>query len=406
MSSGKLRYGVIGIQGVGRHHLRFARAHPLVELVALVDVDEGAVRRQAAELGVRAFSDHRALLDAGLVDAVSIATPHHCLAPIGLDCLAADLHILVEKPFATTISEARAMNRLAAQRGRQIGVAFQYRTHAAARRLHGIVASGVLGTIEQAVWRWAEFRPDAYYHHSPWRASWRESGGGVLMNQVSHDLDLLCWLLGPPVGVSARIANRLHQTDLEDTVTATIEFQQGVQVAFQATINQPRAFNCRFIAGDRGLVALPGDLGRPSDRDEVRMGLFDLPTYRAVRDLPGGHDQPAIRWQFSRRRAFRRSLRWLRRLPGVGRLASWRSRLRPAAPTGHEAIFDRFVRAALGQGEPLVTGQDAQHVVELMNGMVLSSLQDRWVTFPLDEQAYDQCFETLCLGERRVPRWR
>ncbi|MBK8128719.1 MAG: Gfo/Idh/MocA family oxidoreductase [bacterium] len=128
MSAGKLRYAVIGIQGIGRYHVRTSQEQPQVELVALVDVDAATVRRQAAELGVQPFTDHRDLLAAGLVDAVSIATPHRHLAPIGPDCLAAGLHILVEKPFATRISDARTMNELAKQRGLQIGVAYQYRT--------------------------------------------------------------------------------------------------------------------------------------------------------------------------------------------------------------------------------------------------------------------------------------
>lgn len=400
MKAGRLRYAVIGIQGIGRHHVEFARANPRVELAALVDRDERAVRARAAEVGVRAFVDHRELLDAGLVDAVSIATPHRHLAPIGRDCLAAGLHILVEKPFATRVSEARALNRLAEERGLHVGVAFQYRTFPAARRLRELLDDGALGRLTQGTWRWAEFRPDAYHRRSPWRSSWSESGGGLLMNQASHDLDLLCWLLGPAVGVSARLANQLHETELEDAVTAAIEFPGGVQVAFQATINEPGTIDCRLFSGDRGTVAVSGGFGSNS---EVRVAAFEPPAGQAVRELPGGHDQPRARWGRPRAAGLQR---WLRRVPGIARWAAWRRRMRPEGAVGHQAIVDRFVDAALGHGEPLVSGRDAAHTVELINGMVLSSFERRWVDLPLDEQAHDRLHEALCTGEARVPRWR
>ncbi|MBK7181064.1 MAG: Gfo/Idh/MocA family oxidoreductase [Chloroflexi bacterium] len=404
MSAGKLRYAVIGIQGIGRYHVRTSQEHPQVELVALVDVDAATVRRQAAELGVQPFTDHQDLLAAGLVDAVSIATPHRHLAPIGLDCLAAGLHILVEKPFATRISDARTMNELAKQRGLQIGVAYQYRTFAPWPRFKAILDSGALGKLQQGVWRWAEFRPDAYYTRSPWRATWQESGGGILLNQVSHDLDLLCWLLGQPVGVTARIANHLHQAEIEDTVTATIEFAQGVQVAFQATINQPQAASIRLLSGDRGLVVLPGELGRGGDTAEARLGLYALPADQAVRTLQGGHDQPEIRWQ---RLGGKTPGQRIRKLPGMKRLLVWGGRFRPKRwDSGHRATFASFVQAVTGQGQPLVSGREAEQTVELINGMILSAFLERWVDFPLDAQEYDHLFDALRRGDREVPRWR
>jgi predicted dehydrogenase len=404
MSANKLRYAVIGIQGVGRHHIRAARAHPQVELTALVDADAPALHSQAAELGVHSFTDHRDLLAAGLADAVSIATPHQYLAPIGLDCLAAGLHILVEKPFATRVAEARAMNELAEQRGLQIGVAYQYRTFAPWPRLKEILESGALGKVQQGVWRWAEFRPEAYYAASSWRATWQGSGGGILMNQVSHDLDLLCWLLGPPVGVTARIANQLHQAKIEDAVTATIEFAQGLQVAFQATINQPDAASIRLLSGDRGLVVLPGALGPAGDVTEILLGLYDQPTALAMRSLLGGHDQPVIRWQ---RMGGLTPRQRIRKLPGLKWLLDWSSRFRPVQwESGHRATFASFVQAALGEGQPLVSGREAEQTLELINGMILSSFLGRWVDFPLDAQEYDDLFDALRRGEQEAPRWR
>ena len=130
----KVRYGVIGIKGVGQKHIREAKANPQVELVALVDVDERAVTQAATEHRVRGFTDYVDMLATGTVDAVSIAVPHHLHYPIGLACLKAGVHIYMEKPFTNRVSEADTLLRVAEQNNVHILVGHQYRTQRSAKR--------------------------------------------------------------------------------------------------------------------------------------------------------------------------------------------------------------------------------------------------------------------------------
>src|SRR5262245_54284238 len=127
----KIRYGVIGIKGVGRVHIAAVQKHPETELTALVDVNDALVQKRSGELRVRAFTDYREMLDAGVVDAVSIATPHYLLGPIALDCLKAGLHVFVEKPFAIRLSEADAVIQTAKAKNLKLAVGYIQRTYPA-----------------------------------------------------------------------------------------------------------------------------------------------------------------------------------------------------------------------------------------------------------------------------------
>jgi len=150
----KVRYGVIGIKGRGKAHIRAARQNERVELTALADINEELVKEKSAHLRVRGFTDYRTLLHAGMVDAVSIATPHDALGPIGLDCLKAGVHVFVEKPFAIRVSEADAMIETAKENNLKIAVGFQHRFFRTSRTLKDLIDRGAIGKLMQVLWTW------------------------------------------------------------------------------------------------------------------------------------------------------------------------------------------------------------------------------------------------------------
>ena len=235
-----VRYGIVGIKGVGSQHVSLAQAHEKVELTALVDVDAEFVTKQAEEFGVRGFTDYREMLDAGVVDAVSIATPHYLHSIIGLACLNAGVHVFTEKPLANRVSEADAMIQTAQAKDLQICVGHQYRTYRTPLTMNNLIETGKIGGIMCILWTWIEFRPESYYARDIWRGTWRHAGGGALLNQTSHDFDLICWLIGESVQVSAMIGSQLHQIEVEDVVCANVLFANGAYGSIQLTINQPR----------------------------------------------------------------------------------------------------------------------------------------------------------------------
>ena len=374
-----VRYGIIGIKGVGGKHVSMAHEHENVELTALVDLDEAAVKAQSQELGVRAFTDYRELLDAGIVDAVSIATPHHLHAIIGLECLNAGVHVFTEKPLANRVSDADAMIQTAKTRDLKLCVGHQYRTYRTPQTMKHLIDTGAIGNIMRVLWTWIEFRPESYYARDIWRQTWRHAGGGVLMNQTSHDLDLICWLVGEPVQVSAMIGNQFHQIEVEDVVCANVLFANGVFGSIQLTINQPRGYSIRQIAGDKGTIAIPDVQSLTNNRDDhILLGTYEDSLTDIVGRTSGIAGQPEISWQPVE----------LRDEPG-----------------GHDALMDSFINAILNGGEPLVNGVSALPAVELINAIVLSAMRRKTVDVPVDRGEYDELFEGLSSGSLQTPRF-
>lgn len=374
-----VRYGIIGIKGVGGKHVSMAQEHQNVELTALVDLDEAVVKAQSQELGVRAFTDYHELLDAGIVDAVSIATPHHLHAIIGLECLNAGVHVFTEKPLANRVSDADAMIETAKERYLKICVGHQYRTYRTPQTMKHLIDTGAVGNIMRVLWTWIEFRPESYYARDIWRQTWRHAGGGVLMNQTSHDLDLICWLVGKPVQVSAMIGNQFHQIEVEDVVCANVQFENGAFGSIQLTINQPRGYSIRQIAGDKGTIAIPDVQSLTNNReDHILFGTYEDSLTNIIGRTSGIAGQPEI---------------------------SWRPVELQDEPGGHDVLMDSFINAIINGGEALVNGVSARPTVELINAIVLSAMRKKTVDLPVDRGEYDELFEALSKGSLQIPRF-
>jgi len=403
----KIRYGVIGIGGIGSLHCRMAKENDGLDLVAVADVDEASLRKQAEELKVRAFSDYREMLDAGIVDAVSIATPHNLHGTIGLDCLNAGVHVFIEKPLANCVSEADRMMQTASVKNLKICVGHQYRLHRSSVMMKEIIDSRALGRILRVQWSWCEFRPERYYTRDLWRATWRHAGGGVLMNQASHDLDLLCWMIGKPLQVTALIGNQLHQAEIEDTVCASVLFAGGALASIQLTTNQPKAYSIRQIAGEKGMIVVQDVQSLTDDEDEqILVGVYEGGLPDLLNQLTGIADQPKTEWRqvrLSRSNGFRR---WLCRSELATR--AFEKILGPQSRGPHpiSVLMDSFSKAIANGGSPLVSGESARSTVELINAIVLSAMRKKTVDLPLDRDEYDELFDELSAGKIRVPRLR
>jgi|GEM_PF-154065 len=416
----KIRCGIIGIKGVGRYHVDVLHHLVNTEITALVDQDAEFVQQKANELGVRAFTNYQDMLMADIVDAVTIATPHHLHMEIGLACLQAGVHVLMEKPLASRVSEADTLIAAANANNLKLGVLHQYRTHRSSKVLKQIIDSGKIGKIGRVLWSWAQFRPEKYYTRDRWRTTWKHAGGGILMNQVSHDLDLLCWLVGQPVQVSAMIANQLHHTQLEDITSANILFDNGAIATFQATINEPRSYSLRQIAGDKGVIIMQDVKSLTSDSDDhIMLGTYGDTTSSLSQNLPGDHDQPAISWEtchlppspeYDRtlpkriaRRFDKMILRKLSKSETILQRSEW---LQWSDPVGHYALIRDFIAAILSDKEPVVSGANALVTIELINAIILSAVRGKVVTLPLDRDEYDVLFDELSNEKTKVPRLR
>lgn len=407
----KIPYGVIGIKGIGQYHLQHALQHPMLEVVALVDIDDEYVHKKAAELNIKGFTNYRSFLAANMVEAVSIATPHFLLAPIGLACLKAGIHIFVEKPFVTRISEADELLRVAKAKRLKIGVAFQYRTYQTPKKLKHLLSNNKIGRLQRVLWTWFEFRSQAYYNRAEWRATWEGAGGGLLTNQISHDLDLMQWLFGFPKSVSAFLGNQLHQTKLEDIACINFEFDKGAFGTLQASINQPKAFNIRQIVGQKGMIVIPNAQGLTKNvADNIHLGLFDENLMMANTSLRDHHEQPSIAWRKIARTTLKGKIKnHLKQLlvkynpKNIKRIKQLLQKKKNEIPQhGHGFLIDDFVTAIVEDKEPFINGESAAKTVELINAIILSAISQKTVSLPINRKEFDDLYKDLCIGEKEI----
>ncbi|MEU8462291.1 Gfo/Idh/MocA family oxidoreductase [Streptomyces sp. NPDC029003] len=257
-----LRFGVIGAGVIGGVHARtLARLPGRATLVAVAGSSPGRARALAAEHGCAWHETARELLARPDLDAVCVCVPSGLHAEIGEAALRAGKHVLVEKPLEVGLDAADRLLAAARSTGRTLGVVLQHRFDPAARYLYDSVRAGALGTLTSGHAEVAWWRSQGYYDSGQWRGTARLDGGGAVMNQGVHTLDLLQWVMGEAVEVSARTALLAHRgIDVEDTAAAVVRFASGALATVLATTAAYPGRTARLaVHGDRGSAVLDDD---------------------------------------------------------------------------------------------------------------------------------------------------
>lgn len=394
----RIRYGVIGLNGIGSLHTRLAHEMSDLDLRVLVDTDRALADRESNKYSATALSDYRQLLGADLVDAVSVCVPHHLLPGIASELLEAGIHVFVEKPFAIRVSDADHLVEVAHRANRRVCVGFQHRTYRVSRRMKEIIDSGHIGAVRRVLWTWHEFRPNSFYERDAWRTGWKTSGGGLLMHQVSHQLDLMLWLFGRASSVTSVLANQMHCGTMDDFCSATIEFESGCVATVHMSLNEPNSVSMRHVTGDSGVLLMPRVNSTVLDRpEEVRVGTFNLPLPQVVVKEEDSHAQPDVSWEIVRTpetsphllKVMRPRRLW-RRLGLV--------HTNPPFKKGHETLMMSFVNAIRSGTASLVTENDARDTVELINALIVSSVLRETVRLPIDRGVAAAVLEDLECG--------
>ena len=259
----KIRTAVIGIGNMGTAHATclFEGRIDGMELAAVCDVS--ASRREECSKrfpGVPQFEDWHELLASGLADAVIVAVPHPMHALIATAVLEAGLHVMTEKPMDVSVSKGRKLIEAAKKTDRVFAIMFNQRTNPLFRRAREIVQSGQLGELKRSVWiitNW--YRSQRYYDSGDWRATWSGEGGGVLLNQAPHNLDLWQWICGMPTEVTAFCdVAKYHNIEVEDDATIFVRYANGATGTFITTTGEYPGTNRLEIAGDKGKLVLEG----------------------------------------------------------------------------------------------------------------------------------------------------
>lgn len=254
------RCGVIGCGVIGVTHAEAISALPDATLVAVADPDLDRARALAGRFEVAAHRDLASLLARERLDLVSICTPSGTHGALACAAMRAGCHVLVEKPIEVTLPAIDAMLRVQRETGMVLGGVFQHRFDPASQTVYRLIRDGAFGTVALGSAQLYWWRSQGYYDSGAWRGTWEMDGGGVLMNQTIHTIDLLLWMLGPVESVQATTATVTHTMEVEDTAVATLRFVSGALGSIAATTCAYPGMVTRLeLFGDRGSATIEDD---------------------------------------------------------------------------------------------------------------------------------------------------
>ncbi|AGB40137.1 putative dehydrogenase [Halobacteroides halobius DSM 5150] len=232
----ELKVGLIGTGRISDTHLKPITALENIELVAVADIDEKLVQEAANNYDCEAYLDYKKMLDDKDLDVVHICTPHNLHAEMTIAAAKRGIHVLTEKPMALSLEDADNMIQTAESNGVKLGVIFQNRFNKASQEIKKLIDKEELGELKGARVFVNWYRPDSYYENIYWKGTWEQEGGGVVIDQAIHTLDLLQWFVGEVDFLEANIANRAHETlEVEDMAEGYIKFKNGLNASFHTT---------------------------------------------------------------------------------------------------------------------------------------------------------------------------
>jgi predicted dehydrogenase len=356
-----VRVALVGCGKVASVHAAALAALPEAQFVAACDVSAERAGAFAAKHGVRPFTDLGTMLREARPEAVIVGTPHPTHAETAIRAAEAGVHVLVEKPLAASRADCDAMLSSAKRAGITLGVISQRRFYEPVQRMKRAIDEGKIGTPSLGVFIQYSWRDAAYYASDPWRGRWDSEGGGVLVNQSPHQLDLLLWLMGPAAEVSGYWANVNHPTvEVDDTAVASIRFASGGLGSIVTSVSQkPGIYTKVHVHGSSG-----ASVGVETDRGATFIaGVSQIaePPLTDLWTVPGEEDLLSA-YQAEDRAAF----------------------ARVDATTHYHALqIADFLRALREGRAPLVTGEDGRAVVELFTALYQSQRERRPIALPI-----------------------
>jgi predicted dehydrogenase len=361
MSQARVRTALVGCGKVGQIHAQALATLADSELVAVCDDHPDRAGAFSDRYNGRPFTDVGAMLEAAAPEAVFVCTPHPLHAGPTVQAAEAGAHVLVEKPLAANLADCDRMIAAARKAGVKLGVVSQRRWFEPVVRVKAAIDAGKLGRPALGVFQMFSWRDEAYYRSDPWRGRWETEGGGVLVNQSPHMLDLLHWFLGPIEEVSGSWANFNHPyVEVEDTAVATIRFRSGGLGSVVTSLCQkPGLFTKVHVHGSNG-----ASVGVETDRGATfvaGMSSIAEPPLTDLWNVPG-EEHLLTRFQDEDRDTF----------------------ARVDATTHYHALqIADFLRAVLDDRDPAVTGDDGRTVVAMFTAVYRSHRDRRPVTFPV-----------------------
>lgn len=366
----KVRIGIIGYGRMGSQHTGafLVGKIPNAKLTAIADIDKTRIEeaKKVCGSGVEYFNSAEALISSGACDAVIPTVPHYYHPGYGIECFKHGLHYLCEKPAGVYTNQVEKMNKAAKESGLVFGIMYNQRTNPLYIKARDLVQSGEVGELIRTNWiitNW--FRSQSYYDQSTWRATWRGEGGGVLLNQNPHNLDLFQWICGMPSRVKAEVYyGKRRNIEVEDDVYALVEYPSGAVGSYITTIADTPGTNRLEITGTKGKLVI--------ENDSIVFYRLREDSAAFNKRYKGGIGQPEV---------------WKCEIPVKGTY------------TSHPGIITNFCNAIL-KGEKLIApGEDGILGLSISNAIHLSSwLSGEWVNLPIDGDLFEKELAKKCGG--------
>ncbi|MBQ7356845.1 MAG: Gfo/Idh/MocA family oxidoreductase [Clostridia bacterium] len=360
-----IRYGIIGLGNQGSFYTKMFKNGDIKNgvITALCDNNPNKIEiikgRYDLE-GIKFFSDYIEMLDSGLCDVILVETPHYDHPKMVLDCLERGLNVICDKPAGVYAKQVKEMNAEAEKHDAVFGMMFNQRTNCTYKKMREMIKNGDIGELQRITWTITTWvRTQQYYNSGGWRATWSGEGGGVLINQCPHQLDLLQWIVGElPMAVRGFCNyGKYHEVEIEDEVTAYLEYKNGATGVFISTTGEWPGANHLEISGTRGKLVCEGGTKLTFYKNEVDtrdfikdasiIGDKGVPDFEVI-EVDTGDDRPE-----------------------------------------HAGILNNFTQHLLGNEPLFVEGKEGIHMVQLMNAIEYSGwMGGERVVLPVDEDKY------------------
>ncbi|MBI3192472.1 MAG: Gfo/Idh/MocA family oxidoreductase [Pedosphaera parvula] len=366
----QVRLGIVGLGNIGKFHTGYLLDKKIsrCELVAVSDAFAPSLEPFKNRPNLKTFEKSEDMIRSGAIDAPVIATPHYLHTTIGIDALQNGLHVMVEKPISAHKADAERLIAVANAHPKQIFAGmFQMRVEPRYLKLRKLLQGGELGRFTRVNWVITDwYRTEAYYASGGWRATWKGEGGGVLLNQCLHQLDMLQWLCGMPARARGFCQlGRFHDIEVEDDVTCYLEWADGASGTFVSSTGEAPGTNRLELIGTRGKVTFEGN----------RLTLIR-------------NDSDMIEYSKTSKSGFAKPEVWNVEIPFEN------------ANNPHGILMQNFVDSIL-DGTPLIApGAEGMGSVELANVLLYSSLINQTVELPMDSAAWEKKLNELIANSR------
>jgi len=359
--SKKIKLGIIGIGNMGSGHASNIKNGecPDIEITAIADNNSERLawaKEQEYGENIKYFDNAIDMLDSGVIDSCLIAVPHYDHTVFAIECMKRNIHIMVEKPAGVYTKQVIEMNEEAKKHPEVVfGMMFNQRTNCIYRKLRELVQSGEYGEIRRTNWIITDwYRPQAYYNSGGWRATWSGEGGGVLLNQCPHQLDLWQWICGMPKKIQAHLHyGKWHDIEVEDDVTAYVEYENGATGVFITTTGDAHGTNrfeiqmdrAKFVVENNSLFMEEYEISEPEFSKTNTVPFATMGSKKCIVETDGKNLQ-------------------------------------------HIGVLNAWSNAILNGGELVARGEEGINGLTLSNAMHLSSFLGREVELPLDHELY------------------